>query len=131
MGSEDAQEKVLRNVDTSRRSFLKKLIVGGAFAAPAVASFSMSGIGVEKVEATPSNQSQFSYPGIPGQENCYGQTIAYLEHPLTQAVPAQCLTQAWTYYATTVLNLPPTHGVAALANQWCTYGTSIPISPPV
>jgi uncharacterized protein YjbI with pentapeptide repeats len=40
-------EKVLQSLDETRRSFLSKLIVGSAFAVPSVASFSMSGLGID------------------------------------------------------------------------------------
>jgi hypothetical protein len=43
--SEDyVDEKVLNSVDETRRSFVRKLILGTAFMAPAVASFSMASI---------------------------------------------------------------------------------------
>ncbi len=81
MGREEAQDKVLRNVDESRRAFLKKLLIGGAFVVPAIASFSMSGLGVEQAQAGYSNMTcYFPGAGTPGQENCYGQTIYFLEH---------------------------------------------------
>ncbi len=118
MGNEEAQEKVLRNVDQSRRAFLKKLILGSAFAVPAVASFSMSGLGVEKAQAQVSNQRFPSEPGFPGEPNCYGQTIAFLQHANAEDL----------YYLTEILSeeLPNGvqlgRGIGSLANQWCRYG---------
>lgn len=51
----DLPEKVLQSVDKSRRSFLSKLILGSAFAAPSIASFSMSGLAVGEAFANSSN----------------------------------------------------------------------------
>jgi uncharacterized protein YjbI with pentapeptide repeats len=45
----DVPEKVLQSLDDSRRSFLSKLILGSAFVAPSIASFSMSGLAVGQV----------------------------------------------------------------------------------
>jgi uncharacterized protein YjbI with pentapeptide repeats len=50
---------VLKLVDESRRSFLSKLILGSAFAAPSVASFSMSGLAVGEASAQCANMSIF------------------------------------------------------------------------
>ena len=110
MGREEAQDKVLRNVDESRRAFLKKLLIGGAFVVPAVASFSMSGIGVEQAQAGYTNMTEcyFAGAGTPGYPNCYGQTIYFLEHINESEFRGfvQCfgLTQ---------------HGITSLANQYC------------
>lgn len=41
MSDEELEREVLGEVGEGRRAFLKKLIVGAAFAAPAVASFTM------------------------------------------------------------------------------------------
>jgi hypothetical protein len=118
MGSEEAQENVLSHVAASRRALLKKLILGSAFAIPAVATFSMSGLGIEKAQAAGPNQSFYVAPGTPGQENCYGQTVAWLEHTSYQEIG----------YFLDILSgeLPPgvalAHGVYSLALQWCRYG---------
>jgi hypothetical protein len=55
MATGDLSEKVLESVEESRRSFLMKLILNTAFVAPAVASFSMSGLGVNEALANCSN----------------------------------------------------------------------------
>ncbi len=108
MADSERRDKVLGHVDESRRAFLKKLLMGGAFVIPAVASFSMTGLGTEKAYAYPSNQNFYYEPGTPGEENCYGQTIAYLEHVNAEQfqifVECNGLTQ---------------HGIGSLANQWC------------
>lgn len=52
----DIPEKVLESFDESRRSFLKKLIIGSAFVLPAVTSFSMGSLGVDEAFAGVSNQ---------------------------------------------------------------------------
>ena len=57
MGSDEAEEKVLGSIDKSRRAFLKKLILGSAFVVPAIASFSMSGLGVGEAHAFVTNQN--------------------------------------------------------------------------
>lgn len=43
-------DELLSRVDESRRGFLRK-VIGGAFAAPLLASFSMDGLGVSSAEA--------------------------------------------------------------------------------
>ena len=55
MAAGDLPEKVLESVEESRRSFLTRLILGTAFVAPAVASFSMSGLGANEALANCSN----------------------------------------------------------------------------
>ena len=44
MGAED---KILENVDAKRRGFVRKVIVGTAFAAPVVSSFSMDELSIK------------------------------------------------------------------------------------
>jgi hypothetical protein len=44
--------KVLESVDEGRRASLKKIILGAAFAVPVIASFTMSGLGVNEAYAT-------------------------------------------------------------------------------
>ncbi len=119
MGSEESEERVLRNVDASRRAFLKKLILGSAFVVPVVASFTMGSLDAEKASAYPSNQTYYYTPGIPGEENCYGQTIAFLEH-----IPAEEFQYFVAQLASDLepYNLTPAHGIGSLANQWCRYG---------
>ena len=43
----DTHEKVLEKVDAKRRGFVKKVIVGTAFAAPIVSLFSMDGLSIK------------------------------------------------------------------------------------
>jgi hypothetical protein len=57
MSRDEAQDRVLKSVNQSRRAFLKRLIVGSAFVVPAVASFSMSGLSVSDANAQISNQT--------------------------------------------------------------------------
>jgi hypothetical protein len=47
--------KLLEKVDESKRSTLKKLILGSAFAVPVIASFTMSGLGVNQAHAGVTN----------------------------------------------------------------------------
>jgi len=42
-----ANEAILEKVDAKRRGFVKKVIVGTAFAAPVVSSFSMDGLSIK------------------------------------------------------------------------------------
>ena len=44
MGPED---RVLEKVNPDRRSFVRKVIIGTAFAAPVVSSFSMDGLSIK------------------------------------------------------------------------------------
>jgi hypothetical protein len=54
--SDGLPEKLLNSVEESRRSFLSKLILGTAFIVPGVASFSMSGLGIDEALAACGNQ---------------------------------------------------------------------------
>ena len=49
--------KALESVDETRRSALKKLIIGAAFAVPVIASFSMSQLGTNEAEVYSTNQT--------------------------------------------------------------------------
>ncbi len=55
----DEFEAALEGVDAGRRSFLKKLAIGSAFAVPAVSSFTMTGIKAVYAQ-TPSVSGQVS-----------------------------------------------------------------------
>ena len=43
----DANEKVLEKVDAKRRGFVRKVIIGTAFVAPIVSSFSMDELSIK------------------------------------------------------------------------------------
>ena len=47
--------KLLESVDEGRRASLKKILLGSAFAIPVIASFTMSGLGVNEAYAGTSN----------------------------------------------------------------------------
>lgn len=47
--------KLLERVDEGRRASLKKILLGSAFAVPVIASFTMSGLGVNEAYAGMSN----------------------------------------------------------------------------
>lgn len=51
MAPHPLNEDILNSVDESRRDFLRKVIVGTAFAAPLMASFSMDGLLINEAEA--------------------------------------------------------------------------------
>jgi len=61
VGKGDIPEKLFESFDESRRSFLRKLILGSAFVLPAITSFSMSGLGVGEASGGVSNQVCGSY----------------------------------------------------------------------
>ncbi|MGA2961782.1 MAG: hypothetical protein ABSD96_08925 [Candidatus Korobacteraceae bacterium] len=52
--------KLLESVDEGKRASLKKLLLGSAFAIPVIASFTMSGLGVNEAHASvfPPNSTQ-------------------------------------------------------------------------
>ena len=50
----------LEGVDSSRRTFIKRVAIGAAFATPIVSSFSMSGMSVNTAAAQSSNLSSGS-----------------------------------------------------------------------
>ena len=51
MSPKNIDEEILSSVDEARRDFIRKVIVGAAFATPIMASFSMDGFFVKEVEA--------------------------------------------------------------------------------
>lgn len=54
----DRVDGALESVDESKRSALRKMVVGAAFAAPAVATFAVSGMMVTSASAyTPTNSN--------------------------------------------------------------------------
>jgi hypothetical protein len=53
--SEEFEREVLRRVPLDRRAFIKKMVVGAAFAAPVIASFNMVGLGAGSAHGLTSN----------------------------------------------------------------------------
>lgn len=51
--ADDKLEPILDQVDPSKREFLRRVIVGTAFTAPIVASFSMDGLSPNEAFAQP------------------------------------------------------------------------------
>jgi hypothetical protein len=49
------ESELLANVDEAKRSFLRKLVIGTAYAAPAVASFSLAGLSAADAQSYVSN----------------------------------------------------------------------------
>jgi len=49
--------KLLESVDEGRRASLKKILLGSAFAIPVIASFTMSGLGVNEANAGITNST--------------------------------------------------------------------------
>jgi hypothetical protein len=62
MTNRDVPEAVLNGLNQSRRSFVKKLVVSAPFVAPAVASFSMSGLSVSEAQAQTPNSIPANSP---------------------------------------------------------------------
>lgn len=56
MPGDDLQEKILENIDGSRRAFVRKMI-SGPFVAPLITSFAMTGLAVQDANARVSNLS--------------------------------------------------------------------------
>jgi len=57
MSSQDRRERALARVNPEKREFIRKLALGTAFAVPAVASFSMDGLTLNKANAVTSNST--------------------------------------------------------------------------
>jgi hypothetical protein len=57
MGDEKRLDDELAGLEPSRRTFIKRVAVGAAFATPIVSSFSMSGLSVVSNVATAANSS--------------------------------------------------------------------------
>jgi len=74
MSTDDLPERLLESVDEPRRAFLKKLILGSAFVAPSVASFSMAGLSVGEAAVLCANQSGLDCSG----QNLHGQDFSNL-----------------------------------------------------
>jgi hypothetical protein len=80
MSQKNIDEEILNSVDESRRSFLRKVIVGAAFATPIMASFSMDGFFVKEAEANcgftsnmPNAANMTTLPGVSNQSFCSNQ----------------------------------------------------------
>jgi hypothetical protein len=54
--------KLLERVDEGRRASLKKILLGSAFAVPVIASFTMSGLGVNEAYAGIGNVTTGHHP---------------------------------------------------------------------
>lgn len=67
MTSKKSGENVLNSVEESRRDFIRKLVVGTAFAAPLMASFSMDGALVKSAEAAPIDVSNMLCSDVPSK----------------------------------------------------------------
>ena len=71
--------KLLESVDESKRSSLKKLILGSAFAVPIIASFSLSGLGTAEAGAHTGNQT--GKPGCkPGKQSYWHSNTPNITH---------------------------------------------------
>jgi hypothetical protein len=57
MGDEKRLDEQLSGIESDRRSFIKRMAIGAAFATPIVTSFSMSGMAVNTAAAQASNLS--------------------------------------------------------------------------
>ena len=57
MGDEDRLDEQLARVEPSRRTFIKRIAIGAAFATPIVTSFSMGGMAANTAAAQSSNLS--------------------------------------------------------------------------
>ena len=60
MDHEKRLDEQLAGLEPSRRTFIKRVAVGAAFATPIVSSFSMSGLSVNAAAAQTSHQSGHS-----------------------------------------------------------------------
>ena len=57
MGDEKHLDEQLAGVEPSRRTFIKRVAIGAAFATPIITSFSMSGMAANAAAAQSSNLS--------------------------------------------------------------------------
>lgn len=48
---DDDDPEIVRKIDASRRDFVRKALVGSAFAAPVVMTFTVAGVAVDSAEA--------------------------------------------------------------------------------
>ena len=55
MAGSDLDPKFIERIDQSRRSWMRKMVLGTAFVVPAVASFSLNGLAVNEAHAYASN----------------------------------------------------------------------------
>lgn len=53
----DASDELVERVDLSRRRFVRRLVVGTAFAVPVVSSFTMSSLSMDAAGAQQTNQT--------------------------------------------------------------------------
>jgi hypothetical protein len=57
MPDNDINPKFIEQIDASKRSWIRKMVIGTAFVVPAVVSFSMSGLAVNDAHAYAQNQT--------------------------------------------------------------------------
>jgi hypothetical protein len=60
MADENRLDNALGGIEPSRRTFIKRLAVGTAFATPIVSSFSMSGLSANTAAAVPASSVDFN-----------------------------------------------------------------------
>jgi hypothetical protein len=60
MREQDRLERALETIDESKRSSLRKLLVGAAFVPPVVASFAVNGMIVTSAQAAPASSNMTS-----------------------------------------------------------------------
>jgi hypothetical protein len=58
VSEEELDREVLERVGMNRRGFIKRVVLGTAFASPVIASFSMSGLSASSAQAQTGNQNQ-------------------------------------------------------------------------
>lgn len=105
MASDPQHDEVLEHVDVNRRRFVGRLIVGSAFAAPVVSSFSMSG--VNSVFAQDTNVSGRPQVGAGGAtaSTTVANTTSTTEGTTTTTVANTTTTVANTTTTTAVSNV--------------------------
>ena len=57
MANDDLKTEALERVDPDKRDFIRKVATGTAFAVPAIASFSMDGLTLNRANAETSNST--------------------------------------------------------------------------
>ena len=64
MSRDDKLDGVLRNVDPTRRGFLKNLVIGAGFAVPIIASYSVKDLAYGQVGTPPITTTTFTVTTI-------------------------------------------------------------------
>ena len=112
-------DRILERVDPSKRAFLKRLVVGAAFAAPFVVSFSMDGLSVYDAHAQQGSNT------MPSDRNLK-EAFAPIDAEVILGKVARLPIETWRYRVSPSATSVPWPRTSRPPSGWArTTGTSI------